>query len=147
MKLRSADSHHHRSTDPFSEVPRMPTLQILKGPNEGNHLPLEGERFIFGRDPGCGFVIPITSVSRQHAQIVRLHGKFFIEDNNSRNGTFVNNQQINERTQLKHNDRIRICDFVVAFVDQQAKEAAANLEEPEAGDEGNSTVEASLNHT
>ena len=125
----------------------MPTLQILKGPNEGNHLELQGERFIFGRDPGCGFVIPVTSVSRQHAQIVRLNGKFFIEDNNSRNGTFVNNQQINERTALKHNDRIRICDFVVAFVDQQAKEMTVGAEEPEPLDEGNSTVEASLNHT
>ena len=125
----------------------MPTLQILKGPNEGNHLELQGERFIFGRDPGCGFVIPVTSVSRQHAQIVKLNGKFFIEDNNSRNGTFVNNQQINERTALKHNDRIRICDFVVAFVDQQAKETTQGAEEPEAHDEGNSTVEASLSHT
>ena len=124
----------------------MPTLHILKGPDEGNHLPLDGERFIFGRDPGCWFVIPVTSVSRQHAQIVRLAGKFYIEDNNSRNGTFVNNQQINERTPLKHNDRIRICDCVAAFVDQPAKETPPAPEEHDEPD-GNSTVEASLNHT
>ena len=124
----------------------MPTLHILKGPDEGNHLPLDGERFIFGRDPGCWFVIPVTSVSRQHAQIVRLAGQFFIEDNNSRNGTFVNNQQINERTPLKHNDRIRICDCVAAFVDQPAKETLPAPEEHDEPD-GNSTVEASLNHT
>jgi serine phosphatase RsbU (regulator of sigma subunit)/pSer/pThr/pTyr-binding forkhead associated (FHA) protein len=124
----------------------MPTLHILKGPDEGNHLPLDGERFIFGRDPGCWFVIPVTSVSRQHAQIVRLAGQFFIEDNNSRNGTFVNNQQINARTPLKHNDRIRICDCVAAFVDQPAKDTQPAPEEHEETD-GNSTVEASLNHT
>src|SRR5207302_5253418 len=97
---------------------QMPSLQILKGPNEGTLIPLEGDRFILGRNPECAVVIPVTSVSREHAQIVRIGGKFFIEDKQSRNGTFVNNQQVSTRTALKNNDRIRICDFIAAFLDQ-----------------------------
>jgi pSer/pThr/pTyr-binding forkhead associated (FHA) protein len=89
----------------------MPTLRILKGANEGTDISLEGERFILGRNPDCAIVIPITSVSREHAQIVRVAGKFYIEDKQSRNGTFVNNQAIIARTPLNNNDRIRICDF------------------------------------
>src|SRR5271154_1738975 len=96
----------------------MPSLQILKGPNEGSTISLDGDRFIMGRNPDCGVVIPVTSVSREHAQILRIQGKYFIEDKQSRNGTFVNNQAINARTALKNNDRIRICDFIAAFVDQ-----------------------------
>ncbi len=47
------------------------------------------------RNPDCGIVIPVTSVSREHAEILRTSGKYFIEDKKSRNGTFVNNQAIN----------------------------------------------------
>ena len=70
-----------------------------------------------GRNPDCGVIIPITSVSREHATIMRLQGRYFIEDgdgrgNKSRNHTFVNKQEISTRTALKNNDEIRICDFI-----------------------------------
>src|SRR5262249_22465602 len=47
-----------------------------------------------------------------------IGGKYFIEDKQSRNGTFVNGQAIDTRTLLKNADRIRICDFVAVFLDQ-----------------------------
>jgi serine phosphatase RsbU (regulator of sigma subunit)/pSer/pThr/pTyr-binding forkhead associated (FHA) protein len=123
----------------------MPSLHILKGPNEGTVIPLEGDRIVMGRNPDCGIVIPVTSVSREHAQIVRHQGRFFIEDNKSRNGTFVNNQQINARTPLKNNDRIRICDFIAAYLDAQPTTTEAADGDDEA--DGPSTVEAMLSHT
>lgn len=123
----------------------MPSLQILKGPNEGTVIPLDGDRFILGRNPDCAVVIPVTSVSREHAQIVRVGAKFFIEDKQSRNGTFVNNQAINARTALKNNDRIRICDFIAAFLDASATIDGEDDESEER--EGGTTVEASLSHT
>src|SRR4029077_911937 len=97
---------------------RTSSLRVLQGPRAGDLIPLDGDRFVLGRNPDCGIVIPATSVSREHAQILRLQGKYFIEDKQSRNGTFVNNQAINARTALKNNDRIRICDFIAAFLDQ-----------------------------
>src|SRR5437763_10910842 len=91
--------------------PRMPALLIRQGPNAGTAIPLAHDRFVIGRNPDCGVIIPITSVSREHATILRLQGRFFIEDgdgrgNKSRNGTFVNKQAINSRTLLKNNDEI-----------------------------------------
>ena len=62
----------------------MPSLHVLKGPNEGAIIPLDGDRFILGRNPDCGIVIPVTSVSREHAQIIRIQGRYFIEDKQSR---------------------------------------------------------------
>src|SRR5947209_5907365 len=119
----------------------MPSLHILKGPNEGNVIPLDGDRFILGRNPDCAIVIPVTSVSREHAQIVRVNGRFFIEDKQSRNGTFVNSQAVTARTQLKHNDKIRICDFLAVFLE--------NDESPNGDEEehGNTTVEATLSQS
>src|SRR5215475_10772995 len=101
----------------------MPALHILKGTNEGASIPLDGDRFILGRNPDCDIVIAATSVSREHAQIVRVQGRYYIADGDSdgrpsRNGTYLNNQQVTARTPLKHNDRIRICDFQAAFLDQ-----------------------------
>jgi sigma-B regulation protein RsbU (phosphoserine phosphatase) len=121
----------------------MPSLHILKnkGANEGAMVPLDGDRFVLGRNPDCGIVIPNTAVSREHAQILRIQGRFYIEDKQSRNGTHVNNQPITARTALKNNDKIRICDFLAAFL-----ESLPGPAEPEAIDEsdGSSTVEATL---
>jgi phosphoserine phosphatase RsbU/P len=126
----------------------MPALQILKGVNEGSLIALDGDKFILGRNPDCGIVIPVTSVSREHAQILRVQGRFFIEDKQSRNGTYVNNQAITARTMLKHNDRIRICDFLAAFVDQpQAPTTSETIESEPEEPESSSTVEAMLSHS
>jgi serine phosphatase RsbU (regulator of sigma subunit)/pSer/pThr/pTyr-binding forkhead associated (FHA) protein len=113
----------------------MPALQILKGNGEGTLISLDGDRFVLGRNPDCGIVIPVTSVSREHAQILRISGKYFIEDKQSRNGTFVNNQAITARTPLKNNDKIRICDFLAAFVDGPPSDDAEGT---------TSTVEATI---
>ncbi len=121
----------------------MPSLHILKGVNEGALIPLTGDRFVIGRNPDCGIVIPVTSVSREHASILRIQGRFFLEDNKSRNGTFLNDRAITARTPLKNNDRIRICDFLAAFLDRQGDEDGD--EEGEA--DSTSTVEAMLSHS
>src|SRR5215469_2364889 len=119
--------------------PPMSSLHILKGANEGALIPLDGDKFILGRNPDCGIVIPVTSVSREHAQIVRVQGRYYIEDKQSRNGTFVNNQAITSRTPLKNNDKIRICDFLATFLD--------NKPDDDEGEESSSTVEAMLSHS
>ena len=123
----------------------MASLKILKGANEGTDIPLDGDKFILGRNPDCAVVIPVTSVSREHAQIVRVGGKFYIEDKQSRNGTFVNNQAVTQRTLLNNNDKIRICDFLAAFVDPPLP-ATLPDDGGEEG-EGSSTVEAMLEHS
>src|SRR4051794_36557914 len=72
------------TTPSLSPSSRMPTLQILKGPGAGQTIPLDGgDRFILGRNPDCAVIIPNFSVSREHAQILRIGGKFFIEDRQS----------------------------------------------------------------
>jgi sigma-B regulation protein RsbU (phosphoserine phosphatase) len=129
----------------------MPVLHILKGIEEGKILPLDGDKFVLGRNPDCHILIASNAVSREHAQIVRVQGRFYIVDGDtdgraSRNGTYLNNQAVSGRTPLKNNDRIRICDFLAAFLEQsptapQSEEALAS-EEPESS----STVEATLSH-
>jgi serine phosphatase RsbU (regulator of sigma subunit)/pSer/pThr/pTyr-binding forkhead associated (FHA) protein len=95
----------------------MAHLLIRKGGSPGQRLPLTKDTVVLGRSPDCDIPIPSPSISRQHARLVRIQEKWYIEDMLSRNGTFVNNQGVATRTELKRNDRIRICDFEAVFSD------------------------------
>jgi serine phosphatase RsbU (regulator of sigma subunit)/pSer/pThr/pTyr-binding forkhead associated (FHA) protein len=128
----------------------MAYLLVLKGANPQQRIPLNDETVILGRNPDCHVPIPGTAVSRNHAQILQLQGKFYLEDLKSRNGTFVNNEQITARALLNENDRIKICDFLCTFHETTPKPLPESLRpeetEPEDDDPAASTVEASLSH-
>ncbi len=58
-------------------------------------------------------VIPESTIGRRHALIEYKDYSFWIIDQGSINGTFVNDQPVSTETRLKHGDRIRLhkCDF------------------------------------
>jgi serine phosphatase RsbU (regulator of sigma subunit) len=127
----------------------MASLLVLKGNNPGQRIQLTEDTIVLGRNPDCQVPIGGTAVSRNHAQILRIQGKYYIEDLKSRNGTFVNNEQVTSRLPLNENDRIKICDFLCTFHETAARPLPAELspEEPEPPDDpAASTVEASLSH-
>jgi serine phosphatase RsbU (regulator of sigma subunit)/pSer/pThr/pTyr-binding forkhead associated (FHA) protein len=134
----------------------MAAILILKGTNPGQRLELKDEKTVFGRNPECQVVIAGTAVSRAHAHIVRAGGKFFIEDLESRNKTFVNNQELAPRklVELKDNDRIKICDFLCTFHAGPAnKPLPPDLQRPEEAEaepedlNSTTTVEATVSST
>ena len=93
----------------------MPLLNILTGPTAGQVFELSSDQTQVGREKFCDLVIPLRSISRQHARIVHDAEAFFVEDMNSLNGTYVNGQRIGRRTRLKDQDRIRLYDVVMQF--------------------------------
>jgi len=93
----------------------MAILQVVKGLNPGQQFPLEGSRAILGRHPDCDIVLDVGAVSRQHAQITQVGAGFYVEDLNSRNGTWVNGEQVQGRRLLRENDRLKICDILFTF--------------------------------
>lgn len=129
----------------------MPSLILLKSPggaSPGETIPLDGDQLVIGRDADtCQIVIPHHAVSRRHAQMTRLHGLYFIEDLKSRNHTFVNNKEVLARTQLKPEDRIKICDFLFRFHDERSAVKPPPPPPPEEDDDdddpgGMTTIEA-----
>src|SRR3954453_1271191 len=93
----------------------MAVLNFLKGANQGSTHELSAEKIILGRNAECDVVLNVPAVSREHAVIRRIQGKFYIEDLKSRNGTFVNNKEVTARLVLRDNDKIKICDNIMAF--------------------------------
>jgi serine phosphatase RsbU (regulator of sigma subunit)/pSer/pThr/pTyr-binding forkhead associated (FHA) protein len=131
----------------------MALVRILKGANEGSTVELNGDRIVMGRNADCHVVLNVPAVSREHAIIRRIQGKYYIEDNKSRNGTFLNSKEVTTRTPLKDNDRIKICDNVLAFYerapqtplpDDWRRDDSPDIAEKE---EDSSTVQATLNQT
>ena len=63
-------------------------------------------------------VIGKDTISHFHAVINRENQEFYLEDLNSTNGTFVNNEVLayKQKKQLKSNDIIRFADVKYRFV-------------------------------
>lgn len=76
---------------------------------------LENAEISIGRDEACGVVLPIGSVSRNHAKIKSVNSEYAVEDTGSTNGTFVNNIKI-KKCVLRNNDIIRVGDAKIVFL-------------------------------
>ncbi len=93
----------------------MAVLQTLQGPKPGQVFPLEGNSITLGRHPDCNVVLDAAAVSRQHARILLVDGKFYVEDLRSRNGTVLNGRPLVRRELLREHDQLGICDLVFIF--------------------------------
>jgi len=99
----------------------MPMLLIQEGPRSGQRVIVEETPLTIGRDDDCGVVIADRQVSRQHARIRLEEDHYLLEDLGSKNGTFVNGQEVKQPTVLHDGDQIQIalcCRLV--FVDAEA---------------------------
>ncbi len=107
----------------------MARFRVLVGDNAGQFFQLDRPKHVVGRHPQCEIVVPSGAVSRNHAQVVRRDGGFFVEDLGSRNGTFLNGDRITEPLPLRDGDEVRICDFRIRFEDetQLAATISSNL--------------------
>lgn len=93
----------------------MAALITENGPNTGREYKLDTGTTIVGRHPECDVVVDVGAVSRHHAQLMDIGGQYYVEDLNSRNGTFVNGDPVNGRQRLQFGDRIQVCDITFRF--------------------------------
>jgi len=77
----------------------------------------DGSSITIGRLPDNGVHIDNLAVSGHHARIVWEADHFVLEDNNSLNGTFVNNRRVS-RTPLKHGDNVLIGKHTLSYWDE-----------------------------
>lgn len=88
-------------------------LRETEGPNAGAVYELK-DVCVLGRALDCHVHIRDLTVSRRHARISAVEGRYVLEDLGSGNGTFVNGRAIT-RHPLRHHDQIRVCSAQFRF--------------------------------
>jgi pSer/pThr/pTyr-binding forkhead associated (FHA) protein len=85
----------------------VPAILIgLNGSDQGKTFNLKSGENVIGAASDCDVVIANQYVSRRHASVMIEGNQFRVRDQNSRNGTHVNNTRITE-SDLRDNDKIR----------------------------------------
>jgi DNA-binding winged helix-turn-helix (wHTH) protein len=98
-----------------------PILQVIDGPDKGKDILITSHSFWIGRQPVNDWCIPVEKISRNHACIFWEEGRWWIKDNDSKNGTFVNEEKIETRAWLQGGDKIQLARVTVfLFVDPEA---------------------------
>src|SRR5438876_11321563 len=101
-----------------------PSLIFVQG-TEQRTLYLDHSPFTVGRKMEKDLVIADPRVSRDHAVIVSDNGQFFVEDQGSKHGTFVNGERV-QRKNLERNDRLEFGVRDVAYVIFNPEHATSN---------------------
>jgi len=93
-----------------------PALVVRAGGGRaGESFRPAGERTRIGRSPDCDIFLDDVTVSRNHAVLVEENGKFFVEDQQSLNGTFVNRKRI-DRVPLEEGDELQVGKYRMTFI-------------------------------
>ena len=62
---------------------------------------------IIGRDTHCDLSVMDEALSAHHARITHHHGQWWLEDLNSRNGTFLNREKLNTSAVIITGDQFK----------------------------------------
>jgi hypothetical protein len=95
-----------------------PALVVRSGGGRaGEHFVPQEERTTIGRSPDCDIFLDDVTVSRKHAVLVEKDGTYFIEDQGSLNGTFLNRRRI-ESGRLENGDELQIGKYKLSFLEK-----------------------------
>ena len=113
-----ADTSGH--TQIFQPMPNLapqvqPRARLLLGTSAGTHvIPLESTLLTIGRGLNNDIILEDTRVSRHHAQVRYRARRFWVADLGSTNGTYVNDQQVEEQA-LRDGDVVSLGGLELTF--------------------------------
>ncbi len=113
IRRRTMILESKENTPEVNNVNYSPLIIIQSGPNKGQQFKINRDNIIIGRQEG-DIIIKDDTISRRHAEIINSNGKYFIRDNNSTNGTFINNKRV-DQSPLSNGDMIRLGNIQMIF--------------------------------
>ncbi len=98
-------------------------LLITEGPMQGHRFAIKStEPVIIGREENSSVQIPYDSFcSRKHARIFKDKNKYVLEDLKSTNGTYLNGVKVEQKSELKNNDKIKFGNTEAVFLIKEIK--------------------------
>ena len=83
-------------------------LAVTQGPLSGTTVDLASQPILIGRAPDSTLVITDDYASGRHARVYSESGRWFVEDLNSTNGTYLGQQKLNRPQPITVGQPIRI---------------------------------------
>ena len=90
-------------------------LVVIYGEDLGRRIPLGSEPCVIGRSSKCDVQIDQESVSRNHARLSRGPSGYYARDLGSTNGTYVNDELIDE-VMLRDGDQVKVGRTIFKFI-------------------------------
>ena len=87
------------------------------GGRAGESFVVDQDRMSIGRTPDAPIFLDDVTVSRNHAVLVERDGHFFVEDQGSLNGTFVNRHRI-DSARLENGDEVQVGKYRLTFIER-----------------------------
>lgn len=115
----SAEEQHAIDSLPLGSA----LLIVKHGPNLGARFLLDQKLTLAGRHPNADIFLDDVTVSRKHAEFVRVENQFSVRDLGSLNGTYVNGERT-EAADLQDGDEVRIGKFRLTYFSAQAHRGA-----------------------
>ena len=91
-------------------------LIVIYGHDMGRRVRVTTEPLTIGRSPQSEVQIDQESVSRNHCRIRFEHGEFLVHDLGSTNGTYVNDNLVQEEARLRHGDQLKVGRTILKFI-------------------------------
>jgi len=118
----------------------MAELKIWTPHKKPYTFPLIQEEISIGRSSDNDLIISDPLLSRKHATILQRGEEYFIKDNKSKNGTFLNGVKITKEEPLKDKNKIKIGQTIIQFfAAEEEREEEKFSEEGEIFEETSST--------
>ena len=83
-------------------------LKVVGGKNDGREINISVPEFVIGRGETAHLRPSSDLISRRHCVIRIGNGQVIVEDMGSRNGTFINGEQLQEPHKVKSGDLLRV---------------------------------------
>jgi hypothetical protein len=100
-------------------------IRVEQGFRSGREMILSKERTTIGRAEACDIgLFGDNAIEKLHACIVQQGNRYFLEDNRTPAGTFVNDQPVAGLTPLNSGDLIRVGRSVLCFRERQKRSRA-----------------------
>ena len=96
-----------------------PSLVVIAGPGLGHQYDLSDTIVDIGRQEDCVISVPSSKVSRRHASVQRVLGRYTVTDLGSTNGTFLNGRKLDKAEMLKDGDKVQVGELVLKYMESR----------------------------
>lgn len=85
----------------------IPTLTLVMNNGHEERVSYSVQEVVIGRDPLCEYPVDDKTISARHSRLTYHHTQWWVEDMNSKNGTFLNQIPIKEAVVVTNGDQLR----------------------------------------